>query len=1781
MKSYWKKEIHRKLAFIMALVLIWCTVYYEKPMVAEADQGMTISGGDSASDGDVSGGNSKVEDSGFAFENYNQDAYTVMYSEGGTVTNIAGGGNGTGTISYSSSDENVATVDGNGLVSVLKAGVTRITAIRQEDANYLSISTWYDLTVSFGTQNELTFEGEEPGEVLFGNGYYQREAIGGSGDGEVEYSIVQSNPDGAATVNSTTGKVDFIKPGKVTVKAEKAGGSKWDSISATYELTIIGEQEVSFEGTKQPGTNLQLADNSDIYYGQSLEIIATGKGKNGTPDESVGGTVTYTVVSGGDAVAISDPARGVVTFQDQKTGSFVVKANIEPDDGAYCNSAEGTFTVNVKYLPTPSTAYTLSGKQNNGWYTGEVRINAPDGYKISYSNSLTENTWEDYVILSNEENGIVSGKLIYLKSVSDTAENGGITEGIIVEDIKRDYTKPTELTITYAQENKTTDIILGALTFGIYKGNVEVTISAKDDESGLSHFVYSYAVADGADSINQGMSETYIDLQEGQTSYTFTIPAQFRGKVAFKAVNNVGKESFLEDAKYVVVDNITPNCQVDYSGNFVTAIDAVGTLTSVSDGNARLIYDSVITAKIKITESNFDLNKNEININVYKDGIEIGQGEGYVFAEADWTYDNINKLYERSILLGKDSNNNLMDGDYDIHIEYMDAANNQMVTYQSAKYCVATQAPTITVTYDNNEVTNNAYYNRTRMATVTVNGRNVLKQDITVSVTAVDKNGSVPFDLNSKMSEWRVVETIAGCPSKWQATIAYDIDATYSFTATCRNILGREGSVSDTFMIDSTAPDKSKFTIEYSVPLLEKVLSGITFKYYQPSVSVTISAEDDASGVGSLTWQYIREEGSSAVNADIVSTTFTESQLQYNADGTVATASFTLSAEEAKQYRGKINVIAVDRAGNSSDNHVEDKTVIVVDDIAPTRTVEYSPAKQVVKKDTLVTVDEQILRNENSNLILYYDAPMTLSLHVNEANFYAEDVVVMVNDKRYTNINWSQNGDVWTGVIGLSASGDYVVAMSYKDRSNNEMISYISEQITIDTTNPVMSVSYSGGMKEIYDGRAYSDSPVTVTVSVTEHNFRAVDMDASVSAYDVSSSSVTAADLASHLKNPSNWSTNGDTHTAAYTFASDANYNVSVNYRDLAGRHADGSQSVEFTVDQASPENLKISYSQSFFETVLQTITFGYYNAPVIVTLSADDATSGVNKFEYSYLNAEGVSKVNAEQSGIVVDESHITYSNGRRTATAVIQIPASELRENNQFNGTINFLVYDRVGRSNSYQDNKRIVVDSRAPITTVEYSVPVRTEDKVSYYAGIIDATVRVNEANFDREGVIITVSRDGKTAEPIKVDWRDENVDEHVGFFQLTEDGDYVVQVDYADYAGNQMQTYKSNQLTIDTAYPKITLEGLKDHSANKDAQIGFVLIVEDTNLDTKSIKPVVMAEIVDEDGGFVKKDITDVGEVKVEQAGSKYVYTITNLEEDGVYSVTCSATDMATNATDSIFVDESGADSEKLIFSVNRKGSAYNLVAGDTVLGQYVQACEDIVIRELNATKLSDLKVTLYKNDKTIILEEGKDYHLDIAGGNGEWYSYIYTINKDNFLDDGVYRIALYSKDEAGNVAENTLDVKDLELSFAVDKTMPNLIVTNLESGVTYPTENHKVVIQALDNLKLSSVVVNLDGKEYKSWSAEEIAEIEKQNGEYVIAIPGTTTQSHTMEILLSDAANNVYTQTITGFYVTTNKWVQFYNNRLLFFGTIAAGVVAVGGTVTVTAMVARRKKKRKK
>ncbi len=468
---------------------------------------------------------------------------------------------------------------------------------------------------------------------------------------------------------------------------------------------------------------------------------------------------------------------------------------------------------------------------------------------------------------------------------------------------------------------------------------------------------------------------------------------------------------------------------------------------------------------------------------------------------------------------------------------------------------------------------------------------------------------------------------------------------------------------------------------------------------------------------------------------------------------------------------------------------------------------------------------------------------------------------------------------------------------------------------------------------------------------------------------------------------------------------------------------------------------------------------------------------------------------------------------------------------------------------------------VDKTLPVVNVSYDNNSALNG--NYYKNTRTATIVVTEHNFESKRVDIDIAAtdDGETAAAPSISgWTDVG-DVHTTTVYYSADARYTFDINLKDLAGNTSDDYKEDVFFVDKTAPSLEITGVENLSAN-NGEVVPVITYSDTNFDADNVD--------------IKLNGVNRGTVSLKGAYSDIhngqVFTFADFENekaiDDIYTLSAQLTDMAGNST-----------SQSIRFSVNRFGSVYTISdTSEEVNNKYIQDEEDIVIFETNADELTNIKITLFKNNETLVLKEGTDYKIDVVGGVNSWYQYTYTVFKSNFADDGVYRLLVHSEDAAGNVAENTLDTKDFEVNFGVDKTKPVINVNNLESGTTYALDIMNVQMTVNDNLILSKVVVYLDGKEYQNWSGEEVETLVEEGGNFAFNISGDSTEAHNIKIVATDAAGNEVTEEINDFYVTTNIWVRYYNNKILFYGSIA-GVILVAGLLVFLVVRKRRKEEK--
>lgn len=176
-------------------------------------------------------------------------------------------------ITWSSDNENVATVDANGTVTGVAAGNAKITAKFAGDDTYKTSTASYEIIVKGAPS--LSFP-EKSYTVEMGDAFSEPTLQGLPTGVTAKYS--SSNAD-VATVDESTGKVQIVGVGTTTIKAVSEAKDVYEAAEASYELTVnrASSKKVEFDlstfgfengkevtGVKLEGITMTFDANSGI-----------------------------------------------------------------------------------------------------------------------------------------------------------------------------------------------------------------------------------------------------------------------------------------------------------------------------------------------------------------------------------------------------------------------------------------------------------------------------------------------------------------------------------------------------------------------------------------------------------------------------------------------------------------------------------------------------------------------------------------------------------------------------------------------------------------------------------------------------------------------------------------------------------------------------------------------------------------------------------------------------------------------------------------------------------------------------------------------------------------------------------------------------------------------------------------------------------------------------------------------------------------------------------------------------------------------------------------------------------------------------------------------------------------------------------------------------------------------------------------------------------------------------------------------------------------------------
>lgn len=1090
------------------------------------------------------------------------------------------------TVSYTSSEEKVATVSAQGEVTILGAGNTTITATAQADGEYKEAKATLPLTVK-PSDKAISFATNEVTDWVYGDTNKSNAlAVQPDASGTVTFS---SDTD-VVTVDETTGAVTVNKPGKAEITAHfnPNEGSNYAAQSASYTV-MAGKKPLKIDIVLKISFGQDDPDLQDDAVIKTIrdqakeqiekQLAACDKGNAEVLDR----LVKLIKQNGYDSVPVADEYRA-------ENCSIIFEEAI--DDNYDFSGLKGTLKVDGAFGLNPDAKYyAVAGwtevpeKENKYWVKqgDTITVKALGNYKINATDKRTG--WSDALTFTEKAEGTFNRTFFVRDAEGKISQKCEISFQV-------DGTAPAISRFDFAVKgNKLLDKIFNFLTFGTFC-NEEVTVrvkKVKDDASGADKatLYYNDEVYGQPTEIIDGEASFTLSVDEFKTMKTISATATDKvGNVSDMVYVNSGNSNFQQAGNGML--------QLETNGPEVTSTDAdrnewyggdIAIKVTVSDAGEensgiRSVYAMINGETVAISDSDFT--------NALATSIESSK-ENYYFIDK--------KTEQLSLTVNTNQTEKKPnDGAYTVTIVACDNAGNEQ-TYSKTVY-IDRDAPEIKeFKFTPSEkkdptdtgapaVTKESYgffFQEETTVTVVVDDAQPsagLKEIVYYTVekgreneqhkelNAPIENGEATFNIGVGFKGQiyaRAVDNVGHTPKNEDATDKYVNPNGAAIEDSERH---KEHSAVTARVLSSTTYKDAAGLPLYTWGHQENVPDGIPVELY---------VKDTFSGIQSVTWTVSdpADEGQPQ-NAKVDLNLKNVYKVRDVIGGwTIKAMDCNLVTEMSRviyvtnnSNAISVNVKLTDRAGNTSENSLPGNSLTFsVDNTAPIVTVTYDDDKSPA----------------DNGFPTFYKAPRTATITVTERNFDPNavqlDIKSVHSDKNIpdtSSLEWTEHRvnddyrtdeDTYTATITFEADDDYTLAVaSCKDLAGRECASFTYEGksdptlFTIDKTDPTVTVSYDNNAS--MNGNYFKADRIA-TVTVTEHNFDAGRVTVNGNATDNGASAAFPGLV---------WtSDNGDVHTATIHYAADAHYTFSIDITDKAGNTISNQAQAEFYVDKTAP----------------------------------------------------------------------------------------------------------------------------------------------------------------------------------------------------------------------------------------------------------------------------------------------------------------------------------------------------------------------------------------------------------------------------------------------------------------------------------------------------------------------------------------------------------------------------------------------------------------------------------
>ncbi|MGN9126309.1 Ig-like domain-containing protein [Oliverpabstia intestinalis] len=1539
---------------------------------------------------------------------------------------------------------------------------------------------------------------------------------------------------------------------------------------------VIKDQKTEAKVTIQKRTlNLTVADSTRPYrslgYTTALDQLVSVNSPSG--DTGFAGKDAIKKLKGFTYPTVVDTtATGLtpenVKKNDNATCSVhtdaleVVKGSGNPTNNYkfdFNSYKHGDLTVTKENITNATDYVTINNNASTHAYENEnhVRYYGKDavikfalegGYNKIYLRNGTDLTTDGLKEAEAYEAGTATEEEIYLAKVNNDGEVLNSTNPFKIT-FKYDPDAPQCSEIKFGEENKVVTDLAMTITFGIYKNkNIEAKVVLSDELSGIQG--WSYYVANTAKHVAFKDLLTPDDYAEELTKEHFTAGATTGADAYTVSVGKLKDGETLGSNNYIVFVKVKDNVgntkiygsngivlenfhdiTVEYNEKPASTTTQQGTVDNRTyySGDAELD----LTAKENASESKFysGLEKMQYTISRHwGDGEKVTEEEATELNKLGFPKDvTLEKLQEYCTIEKhlELKNNPEKSQVITVSATANDNAGNAMETRADYTLVLDSIAPTVDSSYvqanNNGAFLNTKYANSDVTYSVNVTERflNELKVTLNGTVYTLEELNSQKDALGIKEISMDPVNNFADTTDStvYKFTIVFHKDGEYTVQTKVADAAGNTGEDKEfSFVIDTVRPEMQVTYTAYRPNGTSFVLDPSRGRAYANeevayvAVTAVITERNFDAKDAKVAYTAVNSKGKAVKVADYDAAIREE----WTNKGNVSTE------DNRFVYELSLPTISVD----ANYDFAYDYTDLAGNPI--NETIKQAVTLDRAKPEGTVTVEDLVNGSASETWNKFLSAITFGHFGKNSvrASMTSDDETAGVAATQYlTSAKALTRSELeartgWTGYsskISLAASQNLVVYEKITDKAGN--IQYIStDGIIVDNVAPVPVVKITptnpGWGKGVYSAADNPGFDISVTDPVVNDAYAGLKtisytITNGTTGY-VESGTLANLERTSHLQS---W-------TGHVTINPDNFYSndvrVKVTADDWSTNDA-ASEEISIKVDNKAPI-VTFSFDQS------DVHNGKYYNNDKTLTITVDE-----RNFDESYQP-----QVTSTAGG---GYSVSGWSHNGEIHTATVTFSGDS-------DYTVTYDCFDLAGNKSNTEKLDEFTVDKTKPVIQVSYDNNSALNN--NYYKEARTATITITEHNFNPGEVTVTTTAqlDGAAASAPGVSGWSGSGDTHVATVSYSADADYTFTISATDLASNVSDPYATESFTVDQTKPTVEITNIEDRSAN-NGEVAPVITLNDINFD--SGKTVVHLT------GANKGEVDTTGMYTSVASNKGQTLTFYNFKEnmDDIYTLTAETTDKAGNQY-----------STSKIFSVNRDGSTYlyDDYTEELIKNGYTNDPKNLVVSEINVDTLTFQELTVSENGTQKTLEQNKDFEVSESGSDVSWKEYKYTINASNFENEGDYNVSIYSEDRATNVTTNTAKSKDI--LFAVDKTSPVISLANIEDGGRYKVESQTFTANVDDNMALDKVEYYVDDELKQTFDADEVS---ANGGSLELSVDSSNTFQN-VSVKAYDKANNEATTASVDVLVSANTWVQFYNNKPAFYGTIGGGVAAVAAAV---------------